>query len=674
MNAFSRMLVSCAFAIAFPVACLAATPSVSDLVATYSNLTVGPARQVSSATFTIGHLTLKLAGGSAAPVMAGDRQVGHFYVGDGTFSYTSTEKVEFPAIKYNARSSKVKIEAAADKVVVRDTLTRVLLLGSALPVIAQEGSAPALEPAFQQHREAFSHHWAPPAAHRLAIDALDDSSPTFMRSEIAAEQLYIHELDEHWRNAEALTVLRRLDTIDPILKHALFAILLSEQPIGRDIRDARAPRVMLSHVDIALVASDGKDASLTVTETLVPQKRPASVFRFDLYDREYVESGREPRNYIVKSITDAAGRKLSFSHAGDELLVSLPEAAAPGQKVTMRFDIEGDFLYRPGGDNYWELGISDWFPQVERNEQSFTFHSVVKVKKPFIPFAPGKTIRREEEGDYNVVETQIDQPVQWIAILAGKYHFDEETRDGRTIRVASYATKNATALKQLREVAFSVIAYFEHFLGPFPFTELNIIEKNDYGYGQAPAGTMFITKEAFAPMQRESKGYVRDINERFAHEIAHQWWGTVVKMPSAEEQWLTEAFAEYCAALYIKAHKGEHAYNNMLATWRADAKDATEKAPIPLANRLQNFGDRYGRFLVRKGLIYDKGAYLLAVLHKELGDQMFLTFLKSYQRSFRWKYGSTQDVAGLLKFLTKTDYSDFLEQYYWGTAMPEIKR
>ena len=49
-------------------------------------------------------------------------------------------------------------------------------------------------------------------------------------------------------------------------------------------------------------------------------------------------------------------------------------------------------------------------------------------------------------------------------------------------------------------MAAEVIAYYEEFLGPFPFPEFNILEINDYGFGQAPPATMFITKEAFDPL------------------------------------------------------------------------------------------------------------------------------------------------------------------------------
>lgn len=57
-----------------------------------------------------------------------------------------------------------------------------------------------------------------------------------------------------------------------------------------------------------------------------------------------------------------------------------------------------------------------------------------------------------------------------------------------------------------------------------------------------------------------------------------------------------------------------------------------------------------------------------------LGDETFLTFLKSYQKSFKGKYGNTAMVMGLLQFLTKKDYAPFFEQYYYGTAMPDVKK
>ena len=96
--------------------------------------------------------------------------------------------------------------------------------------------------------------------------------------------------------------------------------------------------------------------------------------------------------------------------------------------------------------------------------------------------------------------------------------------------------------------------------------------------------------------------------------------GTSSRCRASEEQWLTESFAEYSAALFLKQFKGNSTYNLLVNHWKTRAAFATDASPIPLANLVSLPNDYVTRFAIRTGLIYDKGAYLLATLHKELGD------------------------------------------------------
>ena len=411
---------------------------------------------------------------------------------------------------------------------------------------------------------------------------------------------------------------------------------------------------------------------MTVVEALVPIGRPLSVLRLNLDSTIYTTFGGNlaRRAERLRQVTDEAGRALEFVHGYDETLIQLAEPAAPERPIKLKFEIDGDFLVSPAGDSYWELGVHDWFPQPSLAGQLYTFHALVRVKKPFVPFAPGKTIRRTTEGDENVLETRVDKPICFAVILAGRYTIYEEVKGGVTIRVATYALDNPRAVKQLANLTGSIIQYYEEFLGPFPLPEFNIIEINDIGWGQAPPGTMFITKEAFNPIMtaHTGQGGSRGVNARFAHEIAHQYWGTVVKMPSLEEQWLTESFADYSAALFMKAYKNEAEYKAIVSEWRGLSSWAdADEIPISLANSAAGLN----RFDLRYGLLYNKGPALLYALHKELGDEAFFTFLKSYQKSFAWKFGTTKMVAGLLQYMTKKDYMPFFDKYYWGTEMPK---
>jgi hypothetical protein len=652
-------------------------PSLVELVDRFEKLQLAnDSAAVANLKLTSEHLECVLTTGRAAYVKAGDEVVGVFFEGNGTMEYTSVDPIEAPVVTYvTKKSSSLSPEKTDKGVRIRDKFSRFLWLvaGEKVPELTGLGPTP-LSAGFQG--ETFSKRRGAPRGFGFALQRFNAPTAPYVWVEMEGgkeDLLYVRDGMEN--PSESLSSLRPSGFHDAKLKDSLFPVTLSDQPLVRDRRDPPRARFGLIDVDLDLKASDDKDVEMTVVETVVPQKDPVSVFRFDLDSAVWTTVGEHlaTRTERLRKVTDEAGRSLGFYHQNGLLLVQMAGPVPAGTAAKLRFEIDGDFLVHPGGDSYWDLGVWSWFPQPRLCEQFYTFHSVVHVKKPFVPFAPGVTVRRSAEGDDNVLETKVENPIQFAVVLAGKYDFKEEVRDGVTIRVATYALKNDRAVKQLTDLAAAIIGFYKEFLGPFPFPEFNIIEINDYGFGQAPPGTMFITKEAFNPLGGtvENQLYSGGVNERFAHEIAHQYWGHVVKMPSDEEQWLSESFAEYCAALFIKAAKGDAHYKLIVGHWKGGARFATDKAPIPLANRVSVANDATTQYAIRTGLLYQKGPLLLAALHRELGDDAFLTFLKSYQKSFRWKFGSTKTVQGLLQFMTKKDYGPFFEENYWGLGMPK---
>lgn len=656
-----------------------AAPGLVEVIDRFEKLQVGnESAPVANMRLTSGHLECVLSSGRAGLVKAGQEVVGLFFEGSGTMEYVSVDPIEAPVVTYVSKKSSGLSPEKTDKGVrLKDRFTKLLWLVAGEPVPELPGLAPLpLSASFQVHREKFGKSRGSPASYAFALQKFNaPAAPlVWVEMEGGTEDL-IYVRDGMENPYERLSALHGSYSGESKLKDMLWPVTLSHQPLGRDRRDPLRPRFVLTDVDLQVTASDGKDVKLSVVETLVPQKDSRSVFSFDLDSTVYTYFGEHlsTRTERVQKVTDEQGRSLGFHHWNGELLVQLTEPAPPDRPVKVRFEIDGDFLVHPGGSSYWELGAWSWFPQPRLCEQYYTFHSLVRVKKPFVPFAPGKTIRRAVEGDENVLETRVDTPTQFAVILAGDYSFKEEVRDGVNIRVATYALKNDRAVKQLTDLAATIIGFYKEFLGPFPYPEFNIIEIDSYGFGQAPPGVMFITKEAFNPLggAEENQLYSGGVNERFAHEIAHQYWAHAVKMPSHEEEWLSESFAEYSAALFLKAAKGEATYKMLVGHWKGGSRFAIDKAPIPLANRVYVANDAVSQYAIRTGLLYQKGPLLLAALHRQLGDEVFLTFLKSYQKSFRWKFGSTKTVAGLLQFMTKSDFGPFFEENYWGTGLPK---
>jgi hypothetical protein len=665
-----RISVFLSLALACVVARGASLPA---FIENADHLRLGDAKSVDHTGFSIGHLKLTMTSGSAAPLFAGSEQIGFFFSGKGSLEYETTETAEFPVVTHNVRAvAHLKMTPEASRIVLSDDFSDVLIVagGVQMPALTGAGSAP-LTNSFKEHEDLFSRLWTAPRSHELAVQKFSFPAGKFVRAEFfGSRDRLLYEYDDYEDRAEGLYTVHPPYTPigDRRLDDRLRPGVLSSQPVGHDRSVTPPPPFALSALDYGLVA-DGDNVKLEVTETIARANSAENVLRLAMRDEAIVKLGAAARKFNVRRVTDEQGRELAFDHARNDLVVEIP--ATPSPILKLKFSIDGDFLVREGGDNAWQLGLGEpWFPFPRQLAGcAFTVHSVARVRKPFVPITPGNTVRRAEEGDYNVVESVIDKPVQFTMVQAGKYTMYDDKRGDRTVRVATYGLPNQNAAKQLTDLAFALIEYYEYFLGPFPFNEFNIIQVNSYGFGQAPPGTMFITNEAFTPIASEvDQFFSQGINERFAHEIAHQYWAYVVRMPSEEEQWLTESFAEYSAALALRKLKNESSYNRLVATWRGRAKDGAGVAPIPYANRIE--GDPRTSSIERFALLYNKGPLLLYALHKELGDTQFLTFLKSYTKSFNFKFGTTNGLAGLLQFMTKKDYKPFFEKYFWGTATP----
>jgi len=639
--------------------------------------------------------------GTWAPILQGQKTIGLYLNGLGTFSYVSTFTSEQPVFTHNLKewtSLSPTKNAGLLSVSIPFKEARILLAGCPRPRWDGSPSAPS-EATYQ----VFERRWKKVEEyvpfHLLAIQAANAPLKTVAFVELEdGDKRFAYKYDGVDKWEETLSFLRGYPNPRPELKDVSFLLPLSRQFIGWDPRKGQQgpAHFLLTALDVDLRTRDNRQADMVVQETILPLEDGLQVFPFSFWTS--LVTDKDTRHLRMKGIFDGAGNPLEFNHIQNRLVVRLPAAARRGVPFTLRLEYSGDFLIRPEEDNYWELPVREgWYPTPERyGSEWYTFHGTIRTTGDWIAFLPGETVRQEKDGDWNLVETCTTQPICFATILAGKYYLDEVSQDGLKVRIATYGFKPGPANEIFKTQAFNVIRYYERFLGPFPFKEFVIIEKNDWGYGQAPPGMMYITRDAFEQMmtakqlqayadvaealkRRGNYHYVRpnlktmDVRHVFAHEIAHQYWGTVVKMPSPMEQWVTESFAEYCAGLFERDYKGNSLWERNLSHWKEGAESVTKKAPIPLANDLR-FSNPSEAFYARRNLLYDKGPILLASLHQELGDKVFLTWLKSIQTNFRWKFVSTKQLFDLLGFITKKNYKDFYDDYYWDLGLPPLKK
>jgi hypothetical protein len=155
-----------------------------------------------------------------------------------------------------------------------------------------------------------------------------------------------------------------------------------------------------------------------------------------------------------------------------------------------------------------------------------------------------------------------------------------------------------------------------------------------------------------------------------AHELAHQWFGQAVGWKNYHEQWLSEGFAQYFAALYAKEKRGEPAFREILRQFRKWAIEDSDQGPVYLGYRL---GHIKGESRTFRALVYNKGAAVLHMLRREIGDEAFFGGVKKFYAENRFKKASTDDLRGAMELASGRDLSRFFERWIYDNGIPILR-
>ncbi len=460
--------------------------------------------------------------------------------------------------------------------------------------------------------------------------------------------------------------------------------IMVQQPAGLDLKTRPAHRLLQTAIDLELVSEDNELAKEITTTTISAGVEPVRLVSFSLMNgrsERYRTWDDHEFPITVSNVRDEIGRALEYSHKYNELLILLPEPLQPGSSATITVEAEGGFLKNFSGDAYLVLGNMAYLPQFEIYDTAATFHSVVKVKEPFLPTACGRTVRRWTENGLNCVESIEDKPISFPFVIVGNFVVTQEEYEGFDIRVYSYAIVKKRGAKNLIKNGRAILDFYSNGMEPFPYRELEVIEIPYYRhfFWQAPAGLVEITSEGLSPLSGDSsdlntilKRYAsKGQNSRYAHEIAHQWFGNLVSWGTPYDNWLSESFAEYLAYLFMSEGAKDKAKAKVqLREWQTDVNECSEFSSIYGASAL-NGSPNHTRCYTQ--LLYGKGPYVLHALRQDMGDANFkkmLYFLTTQAAKKPRMKIITEDVILFANAMTNRDYHPWFDKYVYGTEIP----
>ena len=370
---------------------------------------------------------------------------------------------------------------------------------------------------------------------------------------------------------------------------------------GRAPRYSEDDRRVVDVLDNDITARfDPERLELVATHTMrVRMLSPAPTLRLRLHD-----------DFRVASVTTEEGGSLLFFRVRDQgnLVVSLGPLARREEPFTLTTRYSGRHDPAPVDQELVQLTADQvedtfvdqrplvysnrtaWYPRPP-NEDFATARVRIESPAGWLGVTGGELVSLRTEGGRTRAEYRLEQPGKFVTAIVGRLADVGLRQEGeQAVRGFAGPRMRGETLDQML-VAQEMLAFYARRFGPSPFPTLGlVVAEGETPGGHSPPGLVYLQVRPPALRSRslpEDPSNFSDLPGFFlAHETAHQWWGEGMAPANYRERWLSEAWAQYSAALWLRERLGEGAFRGMMDRMARWATRFDSSGPIHLGQRL----------------------------------------------------------------------------------------
>ena len=425
----------------------------------------------------------------------------------------------------------------------------------------------------------------------------------------------------------------------------------------------------------SLLLQDAND-SISGIATLEVKTKDKSLVQLSL-DLVNVQDSPKGRGMYVDSIAAKVDHKLplAFKHINNKIKINLKQEIPANTYFELKIYYRG--IPQDGliisknkfgnrtffGDN-WPNRARHWLPSVDHPYDKAYCNFTIEAPIHYEVIASG----RKTEESFTLKNTKI---TKWEskAPLATKL---------MVIGVAGFAIQHLTTLEgtsieswvfpENKEAGFhdyamapAIFDFFNSKIGPFAYAKLaNVQSKTRYG-GMENASNIFYYENSVTGK--------RTIENLIAHEVAHQWFGDAVTEADWNHVWLSEGFATYFTNVYVEHKYGVDSMNRLLNKQKSQIAEYHKKAPQSsiIDLKVSKLTD------LLNTNTYQKGAWVLHMLRKETGDDIFFEGIRKYYHNFKNSNALTKDFQFIMEEVSGKNLDWFFEQWLYWPELPSLK-
>ncbi len=385
------------------------------------------------------------------------------------------------------------------------------------------------------------------------------------------------------------------------------------------------------------------------------------------------------RDLEVTRVVDGQGRELHAFRSGEDVVVRLAEPSVAGAKMVLDITYSGRILAWVGRKTFDLTSTSSWHPHVGTVDRA-TYDVKLTWPRKFDLIASGKLVDEGESKRYRWQRRTLDQPSTAFSFVIGHFDVRRDTVGDVALTTAFPEVTPSRLTPEMRAQTVDSIRnsleFFQERFGPYPLDSLTVVML-PRNFSQSFLGYITLTDSILLSGETvtANKDFVRET--LIAHEVAHQWWGNLVGWWSYRDQWLSEAMANYASLVYYadQSDAGPTFLADMSSGWRDMLGQRTREGrtiesigPVVLGGRLNSSLSTSAY----QAIVYRKGAVVLAMLARAVGEEAFQEMLRSLVEHASHRVLTTEAFVDSIERMSGLDLEGFAQRFIYGTGIPNV--
>ncbi|WMM23576.1 M1 family aminopeptidase [Tissierella sp. MB52-C2] len=359
------------------------------------------------------------------------------------------------------------------------------------------------------------------------------------------------------------------------------------------------------------------------------------------------------------------GEEIEYNRTKGEVEVSIPNIEeveimiSYGGKV--KTDENGVGRGMPGyisKDSIYLLENSNWiFRPLVKEGDSINISGYYSASEYLTMVVPGRLIGTEIEGQLKKWIFDYNSHTADIGAFAGRYEKHEVNFENMNIEFY-YSPRHKEYVQNMKieEHMKNMMKYYIENIGEYysDIYPLKIAEVALYKRGGHSSENVITISENVLNRDKNMYSLIEDENNQYrgmgidvfmsdisliAHEIAHQWWGTGVKVVE-DSPWSSEGLAQYFSYKYIQSEFGDMESSLFLSRWENRVRELNNYYYLNNSEMLDRINEKYRKSLEMEKL-QSELYYLMPIKllkgEEILGEKEFFTGIEKVYKNYLYK-------------------------------------